>query len=134
MTSKLVIGAVLAVTLGAQTPLYIRTGGHYNGRMWKSLSYAGKNEFMGGYWTAAEWIYARQACSVCDQSPHGYTGFEVAEMLDTFYRTPENDPIPIGWAIEHLWEKMENRQLPKDQTKYLQMEREWAASAKQESQ
>ena len=107
---KLLIGTILAMTMGAQgLPPLCRTGGEYNGRMWRLMSINDKSTFVMGYDAAVHHMeqvhgMSEKCLSIIGESlPQGsYNMGEIAERLDTFYKSLENRPLPISWALMAL--------------------------------
>lgn len=136
MGKRLLTAMVLAGIMGAQTtPRYVRTEGHFNGRFWQGLLPIEKDAFVLGYWDAAFYISRQQngKCPPC-AGVTGYTNKEISDMVDTFYRTPENAPIPVASTLEVLYGRLNMKQSSKDEAQHVNAIRQWATSAPQDSQ
>jgi len=83
-------------------PAVVKSGGLYNGRMWKALTADYKILWLDV--TANGVIYTAGIMNSTDKLsllfPLTLTFGEVSQSLDVFYATPENMPIPIVSALQ----------------------------------
>jgi len=104
--SILIIGPVHSQSPVNQSVSNLTTGGHWNGRYWRTLSTNEKTSFMAGYSNAVESVAAVLIGGDFEHFKRTTAIFlpsltigEITRALDLFYETPENGPIGITNAL-----------------------------------
>lgn len=105
LTAGLLPVAIGQVPQVAQQPDPLMTLGRYNGRAWLKMGQSLKLGYLSGYCDGVRSTVAEGGPSYVAATntfkaliPLSTDG-DMVDFLDTFFKTPENRPLPIGLAL-----------------------------------